>query len=209
MKAQTLFSKQNIQWLGIFLVFLALLSFIFMILSSRRTQRIVSSRKPLVVHEIDLDDGSTEENLFESLDFQNVHNTFQASYLEMIRKIASKETKNKDGSISITVDVKRDSLLFLTYKTAQENYEKVLKKIEDHEKNYKIRCFARMKKLILAVLYSDKKLGKRTTKFDVEKLIEIGALDAPPVCPRDGEYSIIYKNGRRLFNCSVHGILKN
>lgn len=191
------------------MVFLAFLSFIFMIFSSRRTQKIVSSRKPLVVHEIDIDADETEEDLFESLDFQNVHNTFQASYLDMIQKIASKETKNKDGSISITVDISRDVLLFQTYKTAQENYEKVLKKIEDNEKSYKLKCFARMKKLIFAVLYNDKKTGKRTTKFDVEKLIDIGALDAPPVCPRNGEYSIIYKSGRRFFNCSVHGILKN
>ena len=105
--------------------------------------------------------------------------------------------------------LKRDSLLFETYKKAQSNYGKVLKKVEDHEKDFKIKCFARMRKLILAVLYADKKFGKRVTRFDGDKLVEIGALDAIPVCPRGGEYSIIYKNGRRLFNCSIHGVLKN
>ncbi len=192
------------------MAFLAFLSLIFMVMSNRKTSRIISKSKPLIVTDIDIDETSdNDENLFEELNFQKVHTEFQASYLELIQKITSKapDKNSPDGRVSF--DIKKDALLFQTYKTAQGNYTKVLKKIEDHEKDYKLKCFARMRKLILAVLFYDKKFGKRMTKFDKDKLIEIGALDEVPVCPRNGEYSIIYKNGRRLFSCSVHGVLRN
>ena len=208
MKQQTLFSKQNVLWLGIFLVFLAILSLFFMFMSRRNTRQTIKTHKPLVVNDIEIDEISDEENIFDSLDFQNVHTAYQKSYLELIDSINNKQPQ-KDNDGVIRIDVKRDALLFETYKKAQSNYGKVLKKVEDHEKDFKIKCFARMRKLILAVLYADKKLGKRVTRFDGEKLVEIGALDSIPVCPRGGEYSIIYKNGRRLFNCSIHGVLKN
>ena len=208
MKQQTLFSKQNVLWLGIFLVFLAFLSLFFMFMSRRSTRQTIKTHKPLVVNEIEVGDVNDEENIFESLDFQNVHTAFQKSYLELIDSIDNRETKKGSEGV-VRIDVKRDALLFETYKKAQSNYGKVLKKVEDHEKDFKIKCFARMRKLILAVLYADKKFGKRVTRFDGDKLVEIGALDAIPVCPRGGEYSIIYKNGRRLFNCSIHGVLKN
>ena len=208
MKQQTLFSKQNVLWLGIFLVFLAFLSLFFMFMSRRNTRQTIKTHKPLVVNEIEVGDVGDEENIFESLDFQNVHIAFQKSYLELIDSIDNRETKKGSEGV-VRIDVKRDALLFETYKKAQSNYGKVLKKVEDHEKDFKIKCFARMRKLILAVLYADKKFGKRVTRFDGDKLVEIGALDAIPVCPRGGEYSIIYKNGRRLFNCSIHGVLKN
>lgn len=208
MKQRTLFSKQNVLWLGIFLVFLAFLSLFFMFMSRRSTRQTIKTHKPLVVNEIEVGDVNDEENIFESLDFQNVHTAFQKSYLELIDSIDNRETKKGSEGV-VRIDVKRDALLFETYKKAQSNYGKVLKKVEDHEKDFKIKCFARMRKLILAVLYADKKFGKRVTRFDGDKLVEIGALDAIPVCPRGGEYSIIYKNGRRLFNCSIHGVLKN
>ncbi len=205
---QTLFSKQNVLWLGIFLIFLAFLSLFFMFMSNRKTRKTMTKYKPLVVKEIDIDEIQDDENLFEILDFQNVHTSFQKSYLELINAIDSKEVKKgSDGTVKI--DIKKDGALFETYKTAQSNYNKILKRVEEHEKDFKIKCFARMRKLILAVLYADKKFGKRVTKFDGEKLVEIGALDSIPVCPRGGSYSIIYKNGRRLFNCSIHGVLKN
>lgn len=212
MKSETLFSKQNIKWLGVFLVLLAILSLIFIIMFTRRARSVPTYNRPLVVDDIDVDDfDEKEENLFQSLDFQNVHNTFQKSYLELIKAIDSKESRKDAADGTIRIDIKKDKLLFETYKKAQSNYNKVLKKIEDHERDYKLKCFARMRKLILAVLYADKKLKKRVTKFDVEKLTEIGALTPEdiPTCPRGGEYSIIYKNERRLFNCSIHGVLKN
>ncbi len=212
MKSETLFSKQNIKWLGVFLLLLAILSLIFIIMFTRRARSIPVYNKPLIVDDIDVDDvDDKEENLFQSLDFQNVHNTFQKSYLELIKAIDSKESRKDAADGTIRIDIKKDKLLFETYKKAQSNYNKVLKKIEDHERDYKLKCFARMRKLILAVLYADKKMKKRVTKFDVEKLTEIGALTPEdiPTCPRGGEYSIIYKNERRLFNCSIHGVLKN
>ncbi len=211
MKSQTLFSKQNVQLLGIFLVLLAILSLFFMFLSSRRARnRIVSSKpKPLIVEEMEFDENEDDENLLETLDFQNVQKSFQDSYLELVKIIENKEPSKNSSDGTIRIDISRDSFLYETYNKAQSNYSKVLKKIEDHEKNYKLKCFARMRKLILAVLYADKKLKKRVTKFDGEHLVEIGALDKIPVCPRGGEYSIIYKDGRRLFNCSIHGVLKN
>ena len=168
----------------------------------------MKTHKPLVVNDIEVGDVGEEENIFESLDFQNVHTAFQKSYLELIDNIDNKETKKGSEGI-VRIDIKRDALLFETYKKAQNNYGKILKKVEDHEKDFKITCFARKRKLILAVLFADRKFGKRVTRFDGEKLVEIGALDSIPVCPRGGEYSIIYKNGRRLFNCSIHGVLKN
>ena len=210
MKYQSLLTKQNIQWLGIFLVLLAVLSMFFMIMSNRKTRHTTVYRnKPLVVEEIDIDGANEDENLFESLDFQNVHRAFQNSYLELIHIIDSKEPPKGSEDGAIRVDIRKDALLYETYKKAQNNDSKVLKRVEDHEKDFKLRCFARMRKLILAVLYADKKLKKRVTKFDGENLVKIGALDEIPVCPRGGEYSIIYKNGRRLFNCSIHGVLKN
>jgi hypothetical protein len=170
----------------------------------------MTTYKPLVVNEIDeLEDVGDEDDIFEALDFQGVHMAFQQSYLELIDRIDNKEVDKKSPDGAIRIDIKRDALLYETYRKAQNNYSKVLKKVEEHEKDFKIKCFGRMRKLILAVLYADKKLGKRVTKFESEKLIEIGALDSIPVCPRGGEYSIIYKNGRRLFNCSIHGVLKN
>ena len=209
MKQQkTLFSKQNVLWLGIFLVFLAFLSLFFMFMSRRSTRHTLTIRKPMVVNDIEVGEVNDEENIFESLDFQNVHTAYQKSYLELINNINQREPK-KDSDGVVRIDIKRDALLFETYKKAQSNYGKVLKKVEDYEKDFKIKCFARMRKLILAVLYADKKFGKRVTRFDGDKLVEIGALDSIPVCPRGGEYSIIYKNGRRLFNCSIHGVLKN
>jgi hypothetical protein len=205
---QTFFSKQNVLWLGIFLVFLAFLSLFFMFMSKRNTRQTMKTHKPLVVNDIEVGDVGEEENIFESLDFQNVHTAFQKSYLELIENITNREAKKGQDGV-VMIDMKRDALLFETYKKAQNNYGKILKKVEDHEKDFKIKCFARMRKLILAVLFADKKFGKRVTRFDGEKLVEIGALDSIPVCPRGGEYSIIYKNGRRLFNCSIHGVLKN
>ncbi len=210
MKYQSLLTKQNVHWLGIFLVLLAILSLFFMIMSNRKTRHnIVNRIKPLVIDDIDVDGANEDENLFESLDFQNVHRSFQSSYLELIQIIDNKEPSKGSEDGTVKIDIKKDAILYETYKKAQNNYAKVLKRVEDHEKNFKLKCFARMRKLILAVLYADKKLKKRVTKFDSENLVKIGALDEIPVCPRGGEYSIIYKNGRRLFNCSIHGILKN
>lgn len=209
MKSKTSSTKKNTQWIGIILLFLALLSLFFIIIANRRVKKpIIRQPRPVVIDEIDVD-SVDDENLFETLDFQNVHTKFQKSYLDLVQKITSREPdkNSKDGTIRI--DVKKESLLFENYKRAQSNYEKVLKKIENNEKDYKLKCFARMRKIILGVLYADKKLKKRVTKFDAEKMVEIGALDEVPICPRGGEYSIIYKNGRRLFNCSIHGVLKN
>ncbi len=193
------------------MVLLAILSLLFMVMFRRKARTTISYPKPMVVEEIDVDEFSEEEDLFESLDFQNVHKTFQNSYLELVRAIESKESMKDSPDGTIRIDIKKDSKLFETYRKAQSNYNKVLKRVEEHERDYKLKCFARMRKLILAVLYADKKLKKKVTKFDVEKLTEIGAI-APsdvPTCPRGGEYSIVYKNGRRLFNCSIHGVLKN
>lgn len=162
----------------------------------------------MVVEELDIDSVNDDENLLENLDFQKVHTEFQASYLDLVQNITSKEATN-DGSGIVKINPKKLGMMYRNYQTAQTNYEKVLKIFEDNEKDYKLKCFARMRKLILAVLYYDKKTGKKLTKFDTDMLVEMGALEEVPICPRGGEYSIIYKNGKRLFNCSVHGVLKN
>jgi hypothetical protein len=66
-----------------------------------------------------------------------------------------------------------------------------------------------MRSLILAVLFHDRKMQKRMTRFNPELLIEIGAMNEIPKCPSGGKYSIIYKDGRRFFHCSIHGTLRN
>ena len=78
----------------------------------------MKTHKPLVVNDIEVGDVGEEENIFESLDFQNVHTAFQKSYLELIDNIDNKETKKGSEGI-VRIDIKRDALLFETYKKAQ------------------------------------------------------------------------------------------
>lgn len=198
-------STSKLLWLGVFFVFLAAFSFIYSLYS-----KVTASNKPrkTVSFYDQFTYGSGEDNgetgkrdLLEELNFQAVHGRYQTAYIDLVDRINSMDMSK--------LNIKEAEYYFNDYKAVQYEYTKTLKKIDDYEKKFKLQCFGRMRSLIMAVLYADKHLKKRVTKFDPEKLIEIGALREVPVCPRGGTYSIIYKDGRRLFNCSMHGILRN
>jgi len=139
-------------------------------------------------------------SVFEQFQFKEVHTDFQRSYLQLIQNI--------NGFNSPQVDIRDQKLLFSEYGRAQRKYKDVLKKIAAYSADQKLRCFSIMKSLILAVLYYDKKTNKKMFKYDPEKLLSEKILTSIPKCPDGGEYSIIYKDGRRLFRCSVHGVLR-
>jgi hypothetical protein len=145
--------------------------------------------------------GKEPEGILNQLKFKEVHENYQRSYLDMINKINRTDTSN--------IDIKKFRYFFSDYEKSQKNYQRTLKKIEDYQKDFKLKCFARMRSLILAVLFHDRKMKKRMTRFNPELLMKIGALNEIPECPSGGKYSIIYKDGRRFFHCSVHGILRN
>lgn len=139
-------------------------------------------------------------SVFEQFQLKEVHSDFQRSYLQLIQNINSFNTPQ--------VDIKNQKLLFSEYGRAQRKYRDVLKKIETYAEEQRLRCFSIMKSMILAVLYYDKKTNKKMFKYDPEKLMSEKILLSIPKCPDAGEFSIIYKDGRRLFRCSVHGILR-
>lgn len=139
-------------------------------------------------------------SVFEQFKFKDVHADYQRSYLQLIQNI--------NGFNSPQVDIREQKLLFSEYGRSQRNYKEVLAKIASYAKDQKLRCFSIMKSMILAVLYYDKKTNKKMFKFDPEKLKSEKILLSIPKCPDGGEFSIIYKDGRRLFRCSIHGLLK-
>ncbi len=139
-------------------------------------------------------------SVFEQFQFKEVHTDFQRSYLQLIQNI--------NGVNSPQIDTRDQKLLFSEYGRAQRKYKDVLKKIAAYSTDQKLRCFSIMKSLILAILYYDKKTNKKMFKFDPAKLLSEKIILSIPKCPDRGEYSIIYKDGRRLFRCSVHGVLR-
>lgn len=139
-------------------------------------------------------------SVFEQFQFKEVHTDFQRSYLHLIQNI--------NGVNSPQIDIRDQKLLFSEYGRAQRKYKDVLKKIASYAADQKLRCFSIMKSLILGILYYDKKTNKKMFKFDPEKLLSEKIMLSIPKCPDGGEYTIIYKDGRRLFRCSVHGVLR-
>ncbi len=203
MKSKEFFSALPLHWLGTGLLALAVLAYVAtLIFSSPSTEPPVIKRPAVNNTTSGPDDGSNEKkNLLERLEFQKKHQQFQASYLDLVQKIGTMDTTK--------INLKKDRELFKGYNRARADFTETLKKVEDYEKDFRLKCFARMRSLILAVLFYDRKNATRMTKFDPDALIKIGALQEIPVCPRGGRYSIIYKDGRRLFHCSIHGTLKN
>jgi len=202
-KSKEFFSRIPLQWLGIAFLALAVLSFLAStFISIQPAEPYVPTRPTNVSNPAKPDDGSDEKkNLLERLEFQKKHQNFQASYLDLIQKIGSADTTK--------INTRKDRDLFKGYNRARADFSDTLKKVEEYEKDFRLKCFAKMRSLILAVLFYDRKTGSRMTKFDAEGLVKIGAFQEAPACPRGGRYSIIYKDGRRLFNCSIHGTLKN
>jgi hypothetical protein len=203
-KSKEIFSGLPAYWLGLALLALAVLAYLFTLISCRPPVEPGDPSRPISIttaHQTP-DDGSDEKkNLLERLEFQKKHQQFQASYLDLIQKIGNTDTTK--------INLRKDRDLFKNYTRARTDFTDTLKKVEDYEKDFRLKCFARMRSLILAVLFYDRKAGTRMTRFAPDELIKIGALQEIPVCPRGGRYSIIYKDGRRLFHCSIHGTLKN
>jgi len=202
-KSKVFFSAKHAIWLGTAFLSLAFLAYLITLVINRRNpEPYIPSKPPAQIRPIDSGDGSDEKrNLLERLEFQKKHQQFQASYLDLIQKIGSADTTK--------INTRKDRDLFKNYNRARTDFTESLKQVEEYEKDFRLKCFARMRSLILAVLYYDRKSGSRMTKFDSDELIKIGALQEIPTCPRGGRYSIIYKDGRRLFHCSIHGTLKN
>ncbi|KAF1080063.1 MAG: hypothetical protein GQF41_3530 [Candidatus Rifleibacterium amylolyticum] len=197
--SKEIFSGQHLYWLGMLFVFLAVFAFAANWLQWKTP---ISDYDPEAYrgNPIAIEDVG-EKTLFEQLRFQEVHQNYQTSYLELIQKISQTDTTK--------INIQKDRDLFKPYTRARTDYQDSLNKIEEYEKDFRVKCFARMRSLILAVLFYDRKTGSRMTKFSAEKLVEVGALQEIPECPRGGKYSIIYKDGRRLFHCSIHGTLRN
>ncbi|MGM0598502.1 MAG: hypothetical protein ACQETH_01680 [Candidatus Rifleibacteriota bacterium] len=200
-------SGKKFHMLGIFFIFLAFCALVVNWFISRLpshempdTPDVEQNSTHIAIPDIEnLSDSS--KSILERLKFQKIHGKYQQSYLLMIQKINDTDTTS--------IDIKEHKYFFSGYKNTKEKYEETLEKLEDHQKTYKIKCFARMRSLIMAVLYHDKKMDKKMTTFDPQLLKKIGALNEIPQCPSGGEYSIIYKDGRRFFHCSVHGTLRN
>ena len=193
--------------LGIIFLFLAFCALIVNWFISRLPSReipdapdIEYNSTPIAIPDIE-DLSDTSKSILERLKFQKIHEQYQQQYLMMIQKINDTDTSS--------IDLKKYRYFFSGYKDTKEKYDEALEKLEDYQKTYKVKCFARMRSLIMAVLYHDKKMGRKMTTFDPQLLKKIGALNEIPKCPSGGEYSILYKDGRRFFHCSVHGTLRN
>ncbi|MBU1107493.1 MAG: hypothetical protein KKB51_12555 [Candidatus Riflebacteria bacterium] len=199
MNSKDIFSGQAFYWLGMIFVFLAVFAFAGSWLQWKTPVVVVdpsSFRGPPIT----IDDEG-ERTLFEQLKFQEIHQNYQSSYLDLIQRISQSDTTK--------IDTQKGRDLFKTYNRARTDYQESRDKIEEYEKDFRIKCFARMRSLILAVLFYDRKTKTRMSTFNPEQLVKVGALQKIPECPRGGNYSIIYKDGRRLFHCSIHGTLRN
>jgi hypothetical protein len=196
------FSGKKFIMLGVVFLFLAvcalLLTWYF---SGRAPEPDVIEPGAIVIPDVTGNKATDEDGILDQIKFKEAHEMYQQSYLQTINEINNLDTTN--------IDVKKYRYFFSDYEKSQKHYQRTLKKVEDYRKDFKIKCFARMRSLILAVLFHDRKLKKKMTRFNPDLLIEIGALNKMPECPSGGKYSIIYKDGRRFFHCSVHGILKN
>jgi len=200
-------SGQKLYWLGIFFMFLAASVFAFSFISnwlSRKTPPRDLTQITIPPYNPDSEDDHGEgakKSLLERLNFKKAHENFQQSYLDLVKNISESSGQK--------IDIRKQRDIFNNYSRAQNNYKNILGKVEEYEKDFRLKCFARMRSIILAVLFYDRQAKTRMTRFNAEELIKIGALKEIPVCPRGGKYSIVYKDGRRLFNCSIHGTLKN
>lgn len=201
-KNQEIFSGQKFYWLGMIFIFLAIFAFASNWLS-RKTPPVDLDSLPITLPmNGNQDHGEGEKkNLLEKLNFKQVHENYQQSYLDLVKKISESQTSR--------IDLRKDMDIFKSYKRAKTDLKETLVKVEEYEKDFRLKCFAKMRSIILAVLFYDRQTQKRMSRFIPEELVKVGALQEIPECPRGGKYSIIYKDGRRLFHCSIHGTLKN
>lgn len=140
-------------------------------------------------------------DIFEKLHFQRVHQDLQHSYLTLIDKI-------NDPNIT-SVDVKSQRSMYVRYQAAQNKYQDTIRKVVDLQKDQKLKCFSMMKSLVRGIVFYDQKVGKKLTRFDPDQLLREHIFSTIPSCPENGTYTIIVRNERRFFHCSIHGILRN
>jgi hypothetical protein len=152
------------------------------------------SNQPIVV------EASDTLSIFDQYKFQEVHRDFQKSYLDLVEDITNQSSPK--------VDTQERRTTISRYARSRRNYVEVLKKINDHEKNARLKCFAAMKSLVRGILFYDQKTQKKTARYDPERLVKEGIFTIPPSCPSGGTYSIIIRDGRRFFHCNIHGTLK-
>lgn len=141
------------------------------------------------------------QTLFERLQLQKVHQDYTKSYLDLIQKINQVKTDN--------LDVKEQLQTFSNYSYAFRRYRDVMNKIANADKEMKKKCFSIMRSLIVGVVVYDQKTKKKMFKFDAQKLMAESIIKELPVCPAGGAYSIYYKDGQRLLQCSRHGTLRS
>lgn len=146
-------------------------------------------------------EASKTRSIFYQHKIQEAQQNYQHAYLDLITKINTLDTKSPGK-------MKEQMQIFYNYSNAVKNYREVLKKVREYEKTGTEKCNSVMRSLVSAVQVYDKLANKKMFKYDPQKLIEAGILKEPLVCPREGEFTIYYKDGRRVFRCSVHGTLK-
>lgn len=195
------FSEQKFYWLGAAFLILAVLALILTRFVSKPALPSPVFIPPTAISIPDVSQLPSGKSIFDKTNFLRVQENYQRSYLDLISRINQYDTTS--------IDVKKARRIFSSYRLVKTRYKQVTKKINNYSKDYKLRCFAKMKTIILAVLYYDRKFKTRMTRYDVKELLKIGALKKEPKCPQNGKYSIIYKDGRRFFHCSVHGVLRN
>lgn len=139
-------------------------------------------------------------SIFDQYRFQETHQEFQKSYLDLVEDIQNQPTAK--------VDVQERRTSISRYTRSRKNYEEVLKKISEAKKEERLKCFATMKSLIRGILFFDQKTKKKTSRYDPERLVKEGIFTTPPTCPSGGKYSIISRDGRRFFHCDIHGTLR-
>ena len=199
-KSKDFFSNRKFLWLGAIGLLLAVFLILIFVLLSNKTG---SKSKTRSQHQpsTDLSDSNEQDSMLKQMNFKEKYDRYQAEYLKMVRRINERDQKLLTASEAADITS--------ALQAAKAEYEDVLRKYEKDEMNARLKCFSEMKDMIRAVLYYDKKTGAKMTRLNLRKLKAAGAIVKTPTCPKDGRYSIIYKDGSRIFNCSVHGVLRH
>lgn len=184
--------------LGICFLFLAIFAFFFA--SMFRHQSTYRPLPPIIIpaSAISIDGEGT---IYEQTNFQQAHENYQRSYLNLVNRIYQTDLTS--------IDINTSRKLFEEYELQQRLYRGTRQKIDDYQNKFKEQCFARMRSLIQAVLIFDRQRKVRLTRLDYEAMLKLGVIESIPKCPQGGEYSIINRGGRRFFHCTVHGTLRN
>jgi hypothetical protein len=145
-------------------------------------------------------EASATASLFNRYQIHKAQKDYQDAYLDLIQKMTNMEVRK--------LSPEQQKSLFNNYLASSQKYQGIVKKIREEEEILREKCNSIMRSLISGILVYDKMSKTKMFKFEAQKLIKLGILKEPPQCPRNGTYSIYYKDGRRSFFCTVHGTLK-